>query len=477
MESVKKEKNAPAAPKTSAPKSTKDIKDTKSVKSTKPASPAERLATLLRIPSLSLPIDRDTQKADIKSDVFDALHAELKRLYPAVFKAYERIKVGRYPLILHRKGQDASSAIVLAAHQDVVPAPHTGWKYEPFGGIIAEGCIWGRGALDDTGSLCAIMEACESLEAEGFIPAVDIYLCFSHNEETMGWGAAAIVAELEKRGVKPLFVLDEGGAVVEKPLPLMTGKAAMIGITEKGVADIRFCAESTGGHASTPPFKSPLGRLGAFAASVEKRPPFKARVSSALCRMLCALSRRMSFPLSLLFRFPRFFAPLIRTVFKASGGSARALVQTSCAFTMAQGSDAVNVLPGRAFFTANLRIAGGDTVEGVLAALQKRAKRFGIKAELIRGHKASAESELNRGWNLLCNALGKEFPDTPAVPYIMLAASDARHYCKICPAVYRFSPFEMNKAQRDSVHGINEHIEIANFERGIRFYRELIRSL
>ena len=293
----------------------------------------------------------------------------------------------------------------------------------------------------------------------------------------MGWGATALDAELERRAVKPIFVLDEGGAVVEKPLPLMDGKAAMIGITEKGVADIGFYAQSTGGHASTPPQKSPLGRLGAFAASVEKNPPFGTRVSPALCAMLSSLSKRMGFPFNILFRFPRFFAPLIRAVFKTAGGSARALVQTSCAFTMARGSDAVNVLPATAFFTANLRIAGGDTIKDVLGALQRRADRFGIRAELLRGHEASAESELNRGWDLLCAALKKEFPDTPAVPYIMLAASDSRHYCKICSAVYRFTPFEMSNVQRSSVHGINEHMEIANFERGIRFYRELIRSI
>ncbi|WP_428769558.1 M20/M25/M40 family metallo-hydrolase [Treponema sp. HNW] len=459
----------------------------KSGKASKPASvkraalqlssPAERLAHILRIPSVSLPAERDTREADIKSDIFDTLHSELKRLYPSVFKTCERIKVGRYPLLLRLRGKDSSSCIVLTAHQDTVPAPEKGWNYEPFGGVIADGAVWGRGAIDDKGSLCAILEACETLAADGFTPSVDIYLAFSHNEETMGWGACALVEELERRAVKPLFVLDEGGAVVEKPLPMMSGKAAMIGITEKGVADIGFYAQSTGGHASTPPRKSPLGRLGAFAASVEKNPPFKARVSSALCAMLSSLSKCMGFPFNILFRFPRLFAPLIRTVFKAAGGSARALVQTSCAFTMARGSDAVNVLPSNAFFTANLRIAGGDTTDGVLASLQKRASRFGVRAELLRGHEASPESELNRGWNLLCAALEKEFPNTPAVPYIMLAASDSRHYCKICSAVYRFTPFEMSNVQRESVHGINEHMEIDNFERGIRFYRELIRSV
>lgn len=439
---------------------------------------AQRLASLIRCQTVSLPVQDDTQKNDIQSAAFERFQKELQNLYPCVFKTCKRIKVGLYPLVLHWKGKKSCDSIILTAHQDVVPAGNTElWKYEPFSGTIAEQCVWGRGALDDKGSLCAIFEACESLAAESFTPACDVYLCFSHNEETMGWGAQAIVEELEKRGVCPLFVLDEGGAVVEKPLPLMAGKAAMVGIAEKGVADIRFCARGGAGHASTPPKRSPLGKLGAFAASVEKHSPFTPRVTPALQRMLCALSHRMSFPLNVLFRFPRFFAPLIRTVFKAAGGSARALVQTSCAFTMAHASDAVNVLPGNAFFTANLRILGSDSIKTVERALQKRAAKYGVQTEVIRAHEASPESVLNRGWDILCTALASEFPDAPAIPYIMLASSDARRYCKICSAVYRFTPFEMTKAQRDSVHGINEHIGIADFERGIRFYRKILQSL
>ena len=466
----------PATAKSAAAKSTAAARSTKS---TAAVSAAERFASLIRCPTVSLPVDKDTQQNDMQSDVFDRFHAELKKNYPAVFKACERIKVGRYPLVLRWKGKDSSASVVFAAHQDVVPAADHAdrWKYEPFAGTLAEGAVWGRGALDDKGSLCAIFEACESLAAENFTPSCDIYLCFSHNEETMGWGARAIADELERRGVKPLFVLDEGGAVVEKPLPLMKGKAAMIGITEKGVADVRFCARSTGGHASTPPKQSPLGALGAFASSVEKKSPLKTHMTGALARMLSVLSRRMSFPLNVLFRFPHFFAPLIRAVFKASGGAARALVQTSCAFTMAQGSDAVNVLPASAFLTANLRISGGDTLDSVMDSLQKRSAKYGIRAELIRGHEASPESVSNRGWDILCKALDAQFPGVSAVPYIMLAASDARHYCKLCPAVYRFTPFEMTDAQRGSVHGVDEHLEIENFERGVRFYRDVMQSI
>ena len=154
-------------------------KKSATAKSAASGSTAERFASLIRCPTVSLPADKDTQQNDMQSDVFDRFHTELKKNYPAVFKACERIKVGRYPLVLRWKGKDSSASVVFAAHQDVVSAAEHAerWKHEPFAGTIAEGAVWGRGALDDKGSLCAIFEACESLAAGNFTPLCDIYPC------------------------------------------------------------------------------------------------------------------------------------------------------------------------------------------------------------------------------------------------------------------------------------------------------------
>lgn len=448
---------------------------------------AKHLAELIRCPTVSLSKEFDTK--DAISEPFERLHKTLERLYPAVFDTVEKTLIGSYSLLLRWAGKDSSRSIILTAHQDVVPAGTstktvldvdfipTGWDYPPFAGQIADGQIRGRGALDDKGSLCGIFEAVEGLIVENFTPEVDIYLCFSHNEETMAWGAPLIVEELEKRGVRPLFVLDEGGAIVGNPFPTMQGKAAMIGITEKGVANLLFTARSMGGHASTPPKGTPLGRLGAFAASIERKSPFTARVTPALQKMLSALAPQMGFPFKMFFCFPRFFAPLISYAFTLMGGDAKSLIQTTCAFTMASGSTAMNVLPDTATFTANLRILGTDSLAGIIESLRTRAKPYNIDVELIVGHEASPVSAQDEMWNHLIATLAKNFPKVLAVPYIMLAASDSRHYCKISPCVYRFSPFEMSKIQRKSIHGFNEYIEIDNFQKGINFYRELITTV
>ena len=83
--------------------------------------------------------------------------------------------------------------------------------------------IWGRGTLDDKGSLVALLEAVEARLAAGFDPAADVYLFSGANEETTGTGADAAVALLTERGVRPGLVLDEGGAVASGCLPRRRG--------------------------------------------------------------------------------------------------------------------------------------------------------------------------------------------------------------------------------------------------------------
>ena len=73
--------------------------------------------------------------------------------------------------------------------------------------------------------------------------------------------------------------------------------------------------------------------------------------------------------------------------------------------------------------------------------------------------------------------MASAFPDAATVPYIMMQASDSRHFHRFSPAVYRFAPLEMSAAQRASIHGVDERVEIASLERGERFHRALIERL
>ena len=164
-------------------------------------------------------------------------------------------------MLLKWPGHSAERPSVLMAHYDVVPADPAEWDEPPFEGVVKGGELWGRGTLDTKGTLMGVMEAAESLIARGFTPQNDVYFAFGGDEEVMGGDAPAIVQELERRGVRPAFVLDEGGAIVGKVFPGVDQPAALIGIAEKGSAFLDLTAVEKGGHASAPPARQSVGVL------------------------------------------------------------------------------------------------------------------------------------------------------------------------------------------------------------------------
>jgi len=115
----------------------------------------------------------------------------------------------------------------------VNPGTESDWEHGPFGGVVADGFIWGRGAMDDKGSLIAILEAADALAASGWTPKRTVLLAFGHDEEVSGDGARETFALLKSRGVTPMMVLDEGFFVL-KDNPITGKPTAMVGVAEKG---------------------------------------------------------------------------------------------------------------------------------------------------------------------------------------------------------------------------------------------------
>ncbi|WP_240482459.1 M20/M25/M40 family metallo-hydrolase [Microbacterium sediminis] len=433
---------------------------------------AERLGRMIRIPTVSAELDT---RGTAPFEEFVALLAEL---YPLTRAQLERERIGELGLLYRWRGARADDPIVLMAHFDVVPArAEDGWTFDPFAGRIADGWVHGRGALDDKGPLLVILEAVEQLLREGVTPARDVYLSFGGNEETYGTAAATIAETLHDRGVTPWLVLDEGGAVVDAPLPFVTGRAAMIGLGEKGVATLRLEAAGDGGHASAPRGPTAIARL-ARAVDRLDAGTFRPRVPASIARMLAVLAPRatgIAAPgLRLLSRLPRLAGPVLARV----GGESAALVRTTIAATRQAGGTADNVLPARATATFNVRIIPGETIGSVIARVRRRIRDPRVSVELVGGDDPSPEAPADGpAFAALSAAVAAAFPDALVVPYLMMQASDARHFHRRWRPVYRFAPLEMSAQQRAAIHGVDERVEIASLERGRDFHIALIRGL
>ncbi len=433
---------------------------------------AERLARMIQLPTVSAEIE---QRGMAPFDAFADLLAEL---YPLTHEQLTLEKHTDLGLLLHWKGTGSGDPVVLMAHYDVVPVDESdAWTYPPFEGRIADGSVYGRGALDDKGPLIVVIDAVENLLADGFRPARDVYLSFGGNEETFGDAAQAIAASFESRGIVPWMVVDEGGAVVDSPLPFVPGRAAMIGVGEKGVMTVRLSARGDGGHASAPPTLTAVRRI---ARAVDRLGPgtFRPRTPTAISRMLAQFSAQTPGPAGILLRVLAALPPVTARVFAALGGEPAALVRTTVAATVQSGGTAANVLPSQASADLNLRIALGETVPGTVRRLRRRIRDPLVTIEVLEGSPPSPESATdNAPFALLADALSVSHPGVPAVPYVMMAATDSRHFHRFSPAVYRFAPLEMSNEQRASIHGVDESVEISALERGERFHRALLERI
>ena len=336
---------------------------------------------------------------------FKAFRELLPKLYPLFHQHASCEQIGRSGLLYHWKGKSAERPTVFMAHYDVVPADADLWQKPPFSATRENGEIWGRGTLDTKGTLCAALEAAETLLARGFIPENDLYFSFGGDEETDHTDAPAIVDVLESRGIHPVLVLDEGGAVVENVFPGVSAPTALIGTGEKGMVNVSFSVSGMGGHASAPPVRSPVGVLARAVVRVEEK-PFSGYICEPVMHMFDTLGRHSTFFYRLIFANLWCFKALFLSICKKSGGELNALVRTTCAFTTMQGSEALNVLPPSASVSANMRLMIPDDMDSVLDDLKSRINDDTIKISRISGVNPSSFSNMRgEGYKRVSDAI------------------------------------------------------------------------
>ncbi len=428
---------------------------------------ANNLSKLIRKETVSVEGQFDKAK-------FDEFHELLKEVFPNLFKVVEYEEFdGSILLIWRGKNKDAMP-IMLMNHHDVVEAQGE-WTHPAFSGKIAEDKVWGRGALDTKGGLLGMLQAADELAAEGFVPNVDIYFESSCNEETDGSGANAISQELFNRRIKFSMILDEGGMIMYEPIDGAKGTFAMVGMGEKGNAELQFIARSNGGHASTPEKDTPLVRLGKFMAEVDSSKIFDVEISPVINEMFKRLAPSVKGPLGKIFAKPEAFGPVLKLAMPKASAIANALLQSTIAFTMAQGSEARNVIPAEASVVGNMRISHHQGYASSLSAVKKIADKYDLEIIELSPSIDSPLADFNSdGFKLIEAAVNHSFKDVSTVPYVMTGASDSRFMGKVSDSCFHFVPFIINEQQLESIHGINENVDVATLAPAVDFYRYII---
>ncbi|MEX1377956.1 MAG: M20 family peptidase [Eubacteriales bacterium] len=437
---------------------------------------AKHLSGAIQYKTVSTP---DPENTDWKE--FEKLREYLVKTYPKIHEVMEREVISEHSLLYKWSGKNADKLpLALLSHMDVVPVmPGTegDWEQEAFSGHIDETCVWGRGTQDMKGHLIAVCEAVEQLISQGYVPESDLYLCFGHNEEvvgSVGGGAKAIAETLEKRGVRLGMVIDEGGAVIPGEMfNVPNSDIAVIGIAEKGYADIKITCKKAGGHSSQPPKDNGLVDLAKILVKLDKK-QFKQRFTYPVEHLFQGAGRHMNFTMRLLLSNLWITKPLVLKALSASPTS-NALTRTTITPTMAEGSPAGNVLPQTAYVNVNSRVLHGEKIKDVEDHIRKCAKGIEIEMELQRGKEPSAVSKIECAeYEVVKKTIKEIHGDLPVTPYLMVGGTDSCFYEKVCSNIFRVGPFRMTKDALGSIHSTNEKIDINILENGVRFYIQLI---
>jgi carboxypeptidase PM20D1 len=445
-----------------------------------PAAIDEKAAAL----ALSLAVKRKTISTSLEQasppEELEGLHADLKTSFPKVHSTLVREVVGTHSLLYTWKGSDSSKKpIILCAHMDVVPVePGTeaAWTHPAYDGVVDAGFVWGRGTIDDKGSLIGIFTAVETLLNEGFTPVSTVYLAFGQDEEISGkFGAGKIADALAARGVHAELALDEGSALVEGVVTQVPAPVAAIGIAEKGYVSVDLKVEIPGGHSSTPARDNALTVLGRGLERLAAD-PMPARIDGATEQFFAWAAPEMGFGSKL--ALSNLWA--LRPIVKAQLGGSETLgaaIRTTTAITMFNAGVKDNVVPAMATATVNFRVLPGDTTDDVLAHVKSAIADDRVVTSAQEGSRTEPSKVSradSRGFGLLARTVREIFPGTVVAPSLVLGATDGRFYAKVADDVYRFVPFRFSPSDISRIHGKDERLAVAGLADGARFYRRFL---
>lgn len=271
----------------------------------------------------------------------------------------------------------------------------------------------------------------------------------------------------------PWLILEEGGTIADDAFAGLSAPLAVIGVAEKGTADLRLTARGDGGHASTPKPGGATAQLAKAILALDRHPA-PARLNAANVAMLEGMSEVASGVMAQVLRRAgrsrRALAPLLARL----GPETAAMVRTTTAVTRLSGSPAVNVVATTAQADVNMRIAVGESLDEAVARVQ-RTVGDDVAVDVLGGSGPSPVSPSdNDAFALLREVSAQVTPDAHVVPYVMNQATDARHFHRVWPNVYRFTPFRMSRPHRESLHNVDEHLEVSSWLEGVTWYQTLV---
>lgn len=403
---------------------------------------------------------------------FAKLRAAVKELFPLLHERAEIKYFSEDCWVYKISGRDESRNILLMSHHDVVAA--TGdWTHEKFG-EISDGKIWGRGTVDTKTSLFAELSAVEELLAEDFEPACNLYIASGHNEEIFGDGIHEAVKYFEKQGIEFELAIDEGGGVISAPIDGIDCKCAMIAVHEKGYHRINVRAVQGDSEGLTLS-DNPVTRVSKFIAEVSAL-KLTIKMPAQVREMFTALLPYMNFPLRLIFANLWCFEPLLIKLMPKINSQAAAMLGTTCVFGNIESKKGKTPRDNECSASALIRYIDEEDLVGDMEKIRELAKKYALEiTEPADGHEFHRPADTgSRAFKYVCRCARDVFPHAAVAPFVLAAGTDARWMSDVCPCTLRFAPIDINMQQFNSVHSVDENIDLSAIGAAIEFYKEVI---
>ena len=362
---------------------------------------------------------------------------------------------------------DPSRALLLVAHMDVVGAERSRWSVDPFGAVMKDGYMYGRGALDDKSMLAANLATIIALKRASARLNRDVIFLATDDEEA--GGEASIKTLIAKNWDKFAagYALNEGGEVIAK-----NGKVQYVAVqaSEKVAVNVAVIAKGPAGHASIPSKDNAVVHL---AAAVAKIGAYQAPVR------FTTVGRRYFEGLATVSDDE--IAKWMRSLETADRGehAQRVLSETNpewgsmmrdtIAPTMLSGGVRPNVIPGEARAMLNIRLLPGDTIDVLVGALNKLVNDPQIRLEIqpnagLAAPTSSLESDF---YGVITKVASQDFGGAPVLPYQSPWATDSSQLRLHNVQAYGLWPFPVTDEDLKRMHGDDERLSVASFNKGI----------
>ncbi len=381
---------------------------------------------------------------------------------------------GRSNLYARLEGDGSKRAVVLLSHSDVVPADRRFWSVNPFGGVVRDGYIWGRGALDMKNLGIAELVVFLALHRNRFPLKRDVILLVTADEEAGGAAGARWITRNRPELVSDAeFLINESGKG-----RLENGRAVYsIDITEKSPCWIRLIARGEPGHGSRPKPHSAVNRLiRALHAIMQYTPPIKVTDAAACYFAGIAHLQKDGYRK----RFERiresvrdkgFLDDLLRNQHHA------AMLRNTISITMLQGSEKINIIPQAATAELDCRLLPGERPEDFVRELKKVVDDDGIEIETTLNFGNSSSPFDSPLVDAVREVVSRYHGHVEVVPNMLSGFTDSHYFRDLGIHCYGFMPFLLVDEELRRIHGNDERISVENMERGPRILYEVIEKL